>query len=118
MEKKKSKNKKKKVIPFETVQKLIKEEKKQEETEIILTKNGEQSDDLIQTNNPSIVQNVIAAKNGADENTTDKTVLAFDVKSGDLKIMNKKTNNDNDIVVDQIYRDGFFANNNSQRKQI
>jgi predicted SnoaL-like aldol condensation-catalyzing enzyme len=54
---------------------------------------------------PSIIEFLALKK----ENKTDKK-LKFDFNSGDLVIIGNDENSDNDsVVVDSIYKDGFFC---------
>ena len=46
------------------------------------------------------------------ESENDQTVLSFDNETGELVITSKGTENPkNVVVVDQIYKDGFFCSN-------
>lgn len=55
--------------------------------------------------NTKTIAEALHLKNSVDK---DETVLSFDGDSGMLIVSPKKNENSNNIVVDQIYRDGFF----------
>lgn len=57
---------------------------------------------------PKTIQKALKAKK---EGLKDETVLQFNYKSGDLEIVPKSEQKESEnIVVEQIYKDGFFIN--------
>ncbi len=60
---------------------------------------------------PKNFSEVLSAKKNV-ESENDQTVLSFDNETGELVITSKGTENPkNVVVVDQIYKDGFFCSN-------
>ena len=59
---------------------------------------------------PKNFSEVLSAKKNV-ESENDQTVLSFDNETGELVITSKGTENPKNVVVDQIYKDGFFCSN-------
>jgi hypothetical protein len=59
-----------------------------------------------QSRDPKIIQAGLSAKQNEE---VKEPRLAFDFKTGELVISEEKMNSNNTLVVDQLYRDGFFA---------
>ena len=59
------------------------------------------------TKKPKDILSALEAKAGGVAN--DETILTFDINTNELILKKKSNTPTDDIIVDQIYKDGFFA---------
>ena len=59
---------------------------------------------------PKNIAEVLKAKKDV-KSENDETILSFDHETGELIITSKGNENPKNIVIDQIYKDGFFCSN-------
>jgi hypothetical protein len=60
---------------------------------------------VLKTTKPEAIAKVLEAKQKA---TKDDTILSFDRVTGELVVSSERIQSDDNVVVDQIYKDGFF----------